>query len=139
MQFLLLIYNDPELIEPIPPEQLDDMLRSCFAHTDELEREGRLLQSMMLGQASAARSVRVRKGRTTAVDGPFAETREVLAGFNLIEADSMEEAVEIANHFPWTGTGCVEVRPVEDLEAVKRRVSAAGAGRERAEAASTGG
>lgn len=123
MQFLLLIYNDPGIIDPIPQDQLDDMLRSCFAHTDDLEREGRLIQSMMLGQASAARSVRVRKGRTTAVDGPFAETREVLAGFNLIEAESMEEAVEIASHFPWTGTGCVEVRPVEDLAAVRRRVS----------------
>src|SRR5690606_28151029 len=105
--------------------EVDDMLRTCFSHTDELEREGRLLQSLMLGKASSAKSVRVRKGKQSAVDGPFAETREVLGGFNLIEADSMEEAVKIASEFPWVGTGCVEVRPVEDLAAVKRRVGAA--------------
>jgi hypothetical protein len=68
--------------------------------------------------------VRVRGGRTSILDGPFAETKEVLAGFNLIEAASMDEAVRIAQEFPWTQYGCIEVRPVRDLSAMRQRVGA---------------
>ena len=63
-------------------------------------------------------------GRTTIVDGPFAETKEVLAGFNLIEAADMEEATRMAQEFPWTRTGCIELRPIRDMDAVRRRVGA---------------
>jgi hypothetical protein len=58
------------------------------------------------------------------LDGPFAETKEVLAGFNLIEADSLDDAVRIAHEFPWTRTGSIEVRPVRDFEGVRKRVGA---------------
>ena len=61
----------------------------------------------------------------TVVDGPFAETREFLAGFNLIEADSMDAAMEIARQFPWARFGSIEVRPVRDMQAVRARVGAA--------------
>jgi hypothetical protein len=66
--------------------------------------------------------VRIRNGRTTTVDGPFAEAKEMLGGFNLIEARDIDEAVRIAAEFPWARTGCVEVRPVQDIKAVRRRV-----------------
>ena len=69
--------------------------------------------------------MRVREGRTRVVDGPFAETKEYLAGFNLIEAADMDEALRIAQSFPWSQTGCIEVRPVRDMDAVRRRVGAA--------------
>jgi hypothetical protein len=69
--------------------------------------------------------VRSRNNRMTIVDGPFAESKEVLAGFNLIEAEDMDEAVRIASEFPWARTGCVEVRPVRDIQAVRKRVGAA--------------
>jgi hypothetical protein len=62
----------------------------------------------------------------TATDGPFAEAKEVLGGFNLIEAENMEEAVRIAAEFPWVRTGCVEVRPVQDIGAVRQRVGGSG-------------
>ena len=68
--------------------------------------------------------MRIRQGRLTITDGPFAEAKEVLGGFNLIEADSIEEAVEMAKEFPWARTGCVEVRPVRDIGAVRARVNA---------------
>ena len=55
-------------------------------------------------------------------DGPFTEAKEVLGGFNLIEADDMNDALRIAAEFPWARTGCVEVRPVRDIGAVRRRV-----------------
>ena len=57
----------------------------------------------------------MRKGRQTVVDGPFTETKELLAGFNVIEAKDMDEAVRIAAEFPWVETGCVEVRAVRDF------------------------
>jgi hypothetical protein len=62
-------------------------------------------------------------GRRTIVDGPFTETKEMLAGFNLIEAEDMDEALRIAAQFPWVETGCVEVREVKDIEAVRQRVN----------------
>ena len=133
MQFIALIYNEPALLDALPPGEADTMMRGCIAHADELRREGRLLESRMLTDASTARSIRVRNGRVTAMDGPFAETKELLGGFNLIEARDMDEAVEIASGFPWASTGCVEVRAVEDFDAVRRRVGAPPAP-ERAEA-----
>ena len=66
--------------------------------------------------------MRWRNGRVSVVDGPFAETKEMLGGFNLIEAESLEEAVRIASEFPWARTGCVEVRAVRDISEVRRRV-----------------
>lgn len=119
---MILIYTDPTLMDALPEGRVDTMLRDCFAHTDELQREGVLLESQMLGAAAAAKTLRVRKGRTHATDGPFAEAKEVLGGFNLIEAADMDEALRIAATFPWATTGSVEVRPVEDLDGVRRRV-----------------
>jgi hypothetical protein len=125
MKFMLLIYNEAALLEPRPGEETDALMRECLAHADELREDGRLLESQMLEPPRTARSVRIRDGRVKAVDGPFAETKEMLGGFNLIEARDMDEAVEIASHFPWARTGCVEVRPVRDIDAVRQRVGAA--------------
>jgi hypothetical protein len=124
MQFIAFIYNDPNLLGALPEGKADTMLRGCFEHADELRRGGRLLESRMLTDASSARTIRIRDGKMTTLDGPFAETKELLGGFNLIEARDMDEAVEIASAFPWAGTGCVEVRAVEDMEAVRQRVGA---------------
>lgn len=124
MKFMLLIYNDRTLLDALPPPQFDATMRGCLAHADELREEGHLLDSQMLESAAKAKSVRIRKNRTTVLDGPFAETKEMLAGFNLIEADNIDEAVRIAEQFPWAQTGCVEVRPVVDIGAVRERVGA---------------
>ena len=127
MKFMLLIYIDGTLLDALPEGQADAMLRDCFEHTDELRGEGSLIESQMLEAAATAKSVRARKGRVTTTDGPFAESKEVLGGFNLIEASDMDEALRIAAEFPWARVGCVEVRPVQDIAAVRRRVSTAGA------------
>ena len=124
MKFMLLIYNDPSMLEALPSAEFDTTMRGCLEHADELRREGRLLDSQMLASATTAKSVRIRNNRRTVIDGPFTETKELLAGFNLIEAENMEEAVRIAEEFPWTRTGCVEVRPVVDIGAVRERVGA---------------
>jgi hypothetical protein len=124
MKFMLLIYNDSTMLDALPPPQFDATMRSCLEHAAELRQEGRLLDSQMLASPSTAKSVRIRKNSTTVVDGPFTETKELLAGFNLIEAENMEEAVRIAQQFPWARTGCVEVRPVVDIGSVRDRVGA---------------
>ncbi|MGY0620188.1 YciI family protein [Lysobacter sp. A378] len=124
MQFLLLVYNDDTEIDALPEGEFDTRMRDCFVHADALRARGQLIESQQLESARKARSVRIRNGRTTVVDGPFAETKEVLAGFNLIEADSLDEAVRIAAELPWARTGCIEVRPIRDMAAVRRQVGA---------------
>ena len=124
MKYLLLIYNDQRLLDALPAGGADAMMRECFAHADGLRERGRLIDSQQLDAPETATSVRVRNGRLATTDGPFAETKEQLGGFNLIEADSMEEAVRIAERFPWARTGCIEVRPVRDLGVVREQVAA---------------
>lgn len=123
MKFMLLIYNDSTLLDALPADEADGMMRDCLSHADDLRRDGHLIESRMLHGTDTAKSVRVRNGRLTTTDGPFTEAKEVLGGFNLIEAADMDEAVRIAAEFPWARTGCVEVRPVQDIEAVRRRVN----------------
>jgi len=127
MKFMLLIYNEQQRLDALPEGQFDASMRDCLAHADGLREKGKLLESQMLEDAPTAKSVRVRNGRLTATDGPFTETKEVLGGFNLIEAEDMDEAVRIAAHFPWVSTGCVEIRPVRNMEMVRDRVGAASA------------
>ncbi len=113
MKFMLLIYNDPTLLDALPEGEEDAMMRGCLAHADELKRDGRLLESRMLCETSTARSVRVRNGRTTAMDGPYAEAKEVLGGYWMIQVKSKEEAVEWTTRFlKVLGRGECEVRLV---------------------------
>jgi hypothetical protein len=127
MKFILLVYNDPATLDALPAGDFDSKMRNCLTHADEMKHDGRLIESQMLEDASTAKSVRIRNGRQTTLDGPFAETKEVLGGFNLIEAENMDEAVKIAAEFPWAQTGCIEVRPVRDIESVRRRVTSVAA------------
>ena len=124
MQYLVLVYTDDTMLEALPTGEADTMMRTCLQHADELRSDGSLLQSQQLEAPATAKSVRIRNGRITVTDGPFAETKEILGGFNLIEAADMDEAVRIAAEFPWANVGCIEVRPVRDMDAVRRRVGA---------------
>jgi hypothetical protein len=116
VQYLLLVYVDDRLLGELAPEAFDAEMKQCLQHADQMQGDGQLI--------AAARSVRVRGGKTSVLDGPFAETKEVLAGFNLVEAGSIEEAVRMAQEFPWVRYGCIEVRPVRDVQAVRQRVGA---------------
>lgn len=124
MQFLLLVYTDAERMATLAPAEFDAHMRDCLHHADELAACGTLLGSQQLEPPATARTVRERDGRARVVDGPFAETKEMLAGFNLIEAESIDEAVRIAHGFPWIRWGSIEVRPVRDVGAVRVRVGA---------------
>ena len=124
MKYLVIIYNDPTLLNAMPQPEFDKTMRGCIEHADELKGEGRLIESQQLESPATAKTLRRRNNRLTVTDGPFAETKEILAGFNLIEADDMDEAVRIASEFPWSDVGSIEVRPIRDFEAVRKRVGA---------------
>lgn len=124
MKFMLLIYTDDKMLDALPEGRFDEMMRDCLEHADGLHTQGRLLESRMLKPVATAKAVRVRQGKMTVHDGPFAETKEVLGGFNLIEAKDYDEAIEIASHFPWWKIGCVEIRPVQDIDEVRVQVGA---------------
>lgn len=124
MKFMVLIYNDPELLDAVPQREFDETMRGCIEHAEELQGQGYLVESQQLEPPATAKSIRVRNGKTTMLDGPFAETKEILGGFNLIEAEDMDEAIRVAMQFPWAETGCIEVRPVRDIGAVAKRVGA---------------
>jgi hypothetical protein len=124
MKFLMMIHVDDALLQALPEGEFDHMMRGCLAHADALRADGCVLDSQQLEPPVTARSFRVRQQRSTVFDGPFAETKEYLAGFNLIEAENLDEAMRIAQEFPWARIGTIEVRPVRDMEAVRRRVSA---------------
>lgn len=124
MQYLLLVYIDPALLEKAAPEQFDAEMRQCLLHADEMQREGRLTAFQQLEAPASAKSLRVRGGKASVLDGPFAETKEVLAGFNLVEAASLDDALRMAHEFPWAKYGCIEVRPVRDIGAVRQQVGA---------------
>jgi hypothetical protein len=122
MKFVVLIYNDPALLAKTPPTEFNATMRDCLVHAEEMRRDGRVLQSEILEDTKKARSFRIRNGRKTFSDGPFAETKEVLGAFNIIEARDMEEAMRIAEEFPWGETGSIEVRPIREMNALRSAV-----------------
>ena len=103
----------------IPPQGMMDAIASLAEEAGSM-----LVETGGLLPTSAGRRYKIRNRELVIVDGPFAETKEVLAGFNLIEAGSMEEAVRIAQQLPWTQYGCIEVRPVGDMQLMRQRVGA---------------
>lgn len=87
-----------------------------MAYSNSVKESGRMIAAEALEPVSTATTVRVRNGKITITDGPFAETKEQLAGFYLVDAESREEALKIAAGIPAARVGCVEVRPVRELQ-----------------------
>ena len=112
MKFLCLIYHEPSVLEDMPKETFDSMMGECLAYDDGLRAQGTLIDARILEPAPRAVTLRRRAGKLSVSDGPFAETKEVLGGFQLIEARDLDDAIAIASKIPWTATGSIEVRPV---------------------------
>ena len=129
MKFLIAIYTDDALLDAMPEDEFNTLMRGCLEHADGLKQDGRLIDTQQLEGPEQARTLRTRNQRTTVIDGPFAEAKEHLGGFILIEAADMDEAQHIASALPWSATGRIEIRPVRDMEMVRRRVGAASAER----------
>jgi hypothetical protein len=115
MKFLCLIYNDPKTLESLPAGQFDAMMKECIAYDDELRAKGKFVQAEFLKPVETAVTLRTRGSRFSATDGPYAETKEMLGGFQIIEARDMAEAIEIARRIPWHQTGSIEIRPIGEV------------------------
>jgi len=111
MQYMLLIYGSGDW-ESIPAEQRQAIGQEYFTFTEELRASGKMVAGDALQPISTATSVRVRDGETLTTDGPFAETKEVLGGYYLIDVDSLDEALEWGAKVPGAQYGTIEVRPV---------------------------
>lgn len=110
MKYLVLIYGDERILDALPPAEAEGMMAECAAHTDRLRQSGHLLDAKRLEPTRMATTLRMRNGRLLTTDGPFAETKEQLGGFILIEAKDLNDAIRLAAGFPWARTGRIEVR-----------------------------
>ena len=110
MKYLVLIYNDAETLAALDADRAQALTDACNAHADALRQSGRLLGAMRLPLAGTATSPRIRNGHLLATDGPFAETKEQLGGFVLIEARDLNDAIRLMSTHPWAHNGCLEVR-----------------------------
>ena len=113
MKYLCLAYEREADLLSLPAAEWEALRQETLAYVEELRRGGRLLAAEPLQSVRTAVTVRVRNGKVAATDGPFAETKEQLGGFFLIEAADLSEAVRIASRWPSARLGSIEVRPLE--------------------------
>jgi hypothetical protein len=125
MKYLCLVYGDEQALAG-----MDD--RHCVAYDERIKASGHCLASEALQPVQTATTVRVRNGKVSVTDGPFAETKEILAGFYMIEARDLNEAIQIAARIPPAEVGSIEVRPIRPI---RETVAAARTSRETAEPA----
>jgi hypothetical protein len=112
MKYLCLVYSDEGKLHSLPDSPED---AECLSYAESLARSNHLIAGEALESVDSATTVRVRSGKLTVTDGPFAETKEQLAGFYMIEAKDLNEAIQIAARIPPARVGSVEVRPVRQL------------------------
>jgi hypothetical protein len=117
MKFLLTIYNDERSWVEASPEEVGQIMAAYEAFGREVTEAGAFLSGEGLQPTATATTVRVRDGERILTDGPFAETREQLGGYYLLECANLDEAIGWAAKIPGAAGGCVEVRPVMDYEA----------------------
>jgi hypothetical protein len=115
MKYLCLIYDDEKIFENMPKSEFDALMGEYFAFTDAIKKSGHYLAGEALKPVNTATTVRVRNGRMSTTDGPFAETKEQLGGFYMIEARDLNDALQVASRIPSARLGSIEVRPVEDF------------------------
>jgi hypothetical protein len=116
MKYLCLIHDDEQTIAALPQRELHALERQMVACRDELQRNGACTLAQPLQPASLATTLRLRNGRLSVTDGPYAETNEHLGGFFLIDARDLNDAIRIASHLPVARFATIEVRPVEPPE-----------------------
>jgi len=115
MKYVALVYYSEAIMAAMSQPEWDGLNRECQAGVEQLTAGGHFLAGEALLPVETATTVRVRDGRVSATDGPFAETKEQLAGFYLLEARDLNEAIQLAARIPPARHGCVEVRPVREL------------------------
>jgi len=117
MQYMLLIYNDEPAWLALDAEKRSEITGEYVSLVEALRVTGQYLDGAPLQPSSVATTVRVRSGEQLVTDGPFADTKEQLGGFFMVEAESIDEAIEIAARLPGARYGTIEVRPVAPVPA----------------------
>jgi len=112
MKYLCLIYSDEAAWDAMPKAETDTMMREFGAFTDSIKKSGHWLAGQRLQNAATATTIRSRNGRMSTTDGPFAETKERLGGFYMIEAKDLNDAIQVASRIPSVRVGSIEVRPI---------------------------
>lgn len=115
MKYLCLVYVEEKILNAFPVEQRRLISDDAMAYCDNLQKAGQLLAASPLHPVDTSTTVRVRDGRTSTTDGPFAETKEQLGGFLMIEVPDLNDAIRVAAHFPAARFGSIEVRPMKEL------------------------
>ena len=115
MRYLCLIYDEEKMWATMSENDAKAIMGDYFAFTDGVKKSGHYVAGEALQPTSTATSVRVRQGKTTTTDGPFAETKEQLGGYYLIEARDLNDAIQVAARIPGARHGTVEVRPIQDF------------------------
>jgi hypothetical protein len=115
MKYMLLCYDDEQAWTKAGKAALDEAIHEAVGLTHELAAKGQYIRSAPLHPVATATSVRIRNGKRLVTDGPFAETREVLGGFHLIDVKDLDEAIAVAARHPGARLGTVEIRPVMEI------------------------
>jgi hypothetical protein len=116
MQYMCLIYTDPAVWQTMPEGERNAIYGAYGAFTQSIQESGHMVAGDALQPTETATTVRVRNGETLVTDGPFAETKEQLGGYYLVEAKDADEALAIAARIPGAAHGSIEVRPVMVFE-----------------------
>ncbi len=127
MKYLCLIYNQESNVSGLSPQENQTLMGEYFQFTTDIRNSGHYLGGEALQPVSTATTVRVRNGRISTTDGPFAETKEQLGGFYFIEARDLNDALQVAARIPSARMGAIEVRPVVDFSKVPSAATPTGA------------
>ncbi len=115
MKYLCLIYDDEKKVEAMSKDETDAFFGAYFQFTEDVKQSGHLLGGEALQPVATATTIRVRNGKLSTTDGPFAETKEQLGGYYLIEAKDLNDALKVAAKIPSAAIGSVEVRPIMEF------------------------
>ncbi len=115
MRYLCLIYDEERKLEGMSEADSQAFMGEYFAFTEDIKKSGHFQAGEALQPVATATTVRVRNGKISTTDGPFAETKEQLGGFYLIEARDLNDAIQVASRIPSARLGCVEVRPIVEF------------------------
>lgn len=114
MKYLCLVYVEEKTLHALPQNERIAISNEAMAYCDELKKNGQLIGASPLHAVETATTVRVRGGKVSTTDGPFAETKEQLGGYLLVDVRDLNDAVRIASKFPAAQFGSIEVRPIKE-------------------------
>jgi hypothetical protein len=121
MHVICLAYEEQRILDEMTAEEWQTLRTETLSYVDELRDKGKLIDARPLRSASEALTVRVRNGAASVIDGPFAETKEQLGGFFLLDVSDMDEARELASRWPSARFGTIEVRPIDQTLSEEKR------------------